>query len=93
MIMTAMAAGAATVDVDRIDPPNWYTGLNDPSLQLMIYGKGIKGAEVTTNYPGVSIDSVVNVESANYLLVYLNVKDAQPGAMTLNFSQDRKSVV
>ena len=90
MIMTAMAAGAATVDVDRIDPPNWYTGLNDPSLQLMIYGKGIKGAEVTTNYPGVSSDSVVNVESANYLLVYLNVKDAQPGAMTLNFSHNGK---
>ena len=90
MIMTAMAAGAATVDVDRIDPPNWYTGLNDPSLQLMIYGKGIKGAEVTTNYPGVSIDSVVNVESANYLLVALNVKDAQPGAMTLNFGHTGK---
>lgn len=90
MIMTAMAASAATVNVDRIDPPNWYTGLNDPSLQLMVYGKDIKGAGVTTSYPGVSIDSVVNVESANYLLVYLNVKNAQPGTMQLNFSQGGK---
>ena len=90
MMMTAMTASAASVNVDRIDPPNWYVGMDDPSLQLMIYGKGIKGASVSTSYPGVTVDSVVNVESDNYLLVYLNAQGAQPGTMTLNFAQNGK---
>ncbi len=71
--------------VDRIEPTNWFVGMKDPSLQLMVYGKNVRDAEVTTSYAGVKIDSLVRLESPNYLLVYLNTTGAQPGIMTLNF--------
>lgn len=76
---------SAKVKIDRIDPTDWYVGMKDPSLQLMVYGKDIKGADVTTSYPGVRIDSVVNLDSPNYLLVYVNVKAAKAGDMELKF--------
>ena len=38
------AVQAAKVNVDRIEPTNWYVGLNDPSVQLMVYGQGIRDA-------------------------------------------------
>ena len=44
-------------------------------------------ASVTTDYPGVRIDSLVRLDSPNYLLIYMNLKDAQPGTMTLNFGK------
>lgn len=72
--------------ITRIDPTDWYVGMKNPSVQLFVYGKGIRDAEsVTTDYPGVVIDSLVRLDSPNYLLVYLNLKDAQPGTMKLTF--------
>ena len=72
--------------ITRIDPTDWYVGMKNPSVQLFVYGKGIRDAEsVTTDYPGVIIDSLVRLDSPNYLLVYLNLKDAQPGTMKLTF--------
>ena len=94
-ILTALLLGTtltmnAAVKIDRIEPTDWYVGLKDASLQLMVYGKDIKTAEVTTDYPGVKIDSLVRLDSPNYLLVYMDVKDAQPGTMTLLFQQGKQ---
>ena len=76
----------ASPDVTRIDPTNWFTDMQDPTLQLMVYGKDIKFADVTTDYPNVKIDSLVRLDSPNYLLVYLNLKGAKPGEINLTFS-------
>ena len=75
-----------TPNVTRIDPTNWFADMQDPTLQLMVYGKDIKFADVTTDYPNVKIDSLVRLDSPNYLLVYLNLKGAKLGEVTLTFS-------
>ena len=82
-------ASHASVKIDRIEPTNWYVGLKDSSVQLMVYGQGIRDAEVTVNYDGVIIDSLVRLDSPNYLLVYLNTRGAQPGTMEMTFAQGR----
>ena len=82
-----MNGAKVKVTVDRVDPTDWYVGMKNPSLQLMVYGKNIASVkDVTTDYPGVVIDSIVRLESPNYLLVYLNLRDAQPGTMKLRFT-------
>ena len=78
----------AGVKIDKIEPTDWYVGMKDPSLQLMVYGKDIRSAQVSVDYPGVRIDSLVRLDSPNYLLVYLNLQDAQPGMMNLKFTQN-----
>ena len=84
--MTAAKKTKQKTTVTRIDPTDWYVGMKNPSVQLFVYGKGIRDAEsVTTDYPGVVIDSLVRLDSPNYLLVYLNLKNAQPGTMKLTF--------
>ena len=85
-----MATNAAVM-VDRIDPTDWYVGMKDPSLQLMVYGEGIGSADVTTDYAGVKVDSIVRLDSPNYLLVYLNLEGAQPGEMTLQFKNGKQT--
>ncbi|MBO4659453.1 MAG: glycoside hydrolase family 13 protein [Prevotella sp.] len=85
---------SAAPKIDHIEPANWFAGMKNPCLQLMVYGKDIRQAEVSTDYPGVVVDSVVRLDSPNYLLVYLNLKGAQPGTMTLKFNigKQKKSV-
>ena len=90
LLSVTMTIKAAGVKVDRIDPTDWYVGMKNPSLQLMVYGKGIGNVNnVTTDYPGVVVDSIVRVDSPNYLLVYLNLSGAQPGTMTLKFDKTK----
>ena len=91
LLMSSVMSMTAAVDVSRIDPTDWFVGMKDASLQLLVYGKNIKSAEVTVDYPGVSIDSIVRLESPNYLLVYLNLKEAKAGEMVLNFRQGKQS--
>ena len=88
-LLATFAANAA-VNIDRVEPTNWYAGMKNPSLQLMVYGKGIKQTNVSTDYAGVKVDSVVRLDSPDYLLVYLNLQGAQPGTMKLNFEQGGK---
>ena len=90
LIGSAISMNAA-VNVSRIEPTDWYVGMKDASLQLMVYGKDIKNADVTVDYPGVKVDSIARLDSPNYLLVYLNLDGAKAGEMTLNFKQGKQS--
>ena len=86
--MMTMSAAKNKTAVDRIDPTDWFVGLKNPQVQLMVYGKNIAAVKsVTTDYPGVRIDSVVRLDSPNYLLVYMNLSKAQAGTMTLLFDK------
>ncbi|MBQ9555263.1 MAG: glycoside hydrolase family 13 protein [Muribaculaceae bacterium] len=87
--MGVFSAHAAKINVDRIEPTNWYVGMKDSSVQLMVYGQGIRDAEVEIDYAGVTLDSLVRLDSPNYLLIYLNTKGAQPGKMDITFKQGR----
>ena len=87
-IMTALGMNAA-VKIDRVEPTDWYVGMKDPSLQLMVYGEGIREAQVSTDYPGARVDSLVRLDSPNYLLVYLDLSGAQPGEMKLRFTMGK----
>ena len=64
--LLATFAAHAAVNIDRVEPTNWYAGMKNPSLQLMVYGKGIKQANVSTDYAGVKVDSVVRLDSPDY---------------------------
>ena len=82
-----MSAKSKTV-INRIEPTDWFVGMKNPTVQLMVYGQGIRDVQsVTTDYPGVVIDSLVRLDSPNYLLVYMNLHAAQPGTMTLTFDK------
>lgn len=85
LILTATTiAMQAAAKITRIDPTDWYVGMGDPTLQLMVYGPGVRDVKnVSVDYPGVRLDSVVRLDSPNYLLVYLNIEGAQAGEMTL----------
>ena len=91
---TAITATAAKkIGIDRIEPANWFVGMKNPQVQLMVYGAGIRDVEnVTTDYPGVRIDSLVRLDSPNYLLIYMNVKDAHPGTMSLKFKSQTSNL-
>ena len=94
LLALAAVSASAGIAVDRIDPPHWWVGMENESLQLQVYGEGIKHSDVEIDIPGVTVDSVARLNgSDDYLFVYLNLSDqVQPGKYTLTFKEGRKKV-
>ena len=65
MVITAFSSFAAAQKIDRIEPPSWFTGMKETALQLMVYGKEIGSFNVTTDYPGVKVTSLVKTDNPN----------------------------
>ena len=78
--------------INKIDPPMWWCGMKNPKLQLMVYGNNIAMYTPGIDYEGVTIDRVVPCESANYLIIYLDVKNAVPGSFDITFSKGKKKL-
>ena len=68
----------------RIDPPNWWVGMKQGALELMIHHKGIGNYIPYFDYEGVELISYNSGENENYLFVQLMIhSDASPGAIAI----------
>ena len=85
---------AQQAEIKRVEPPFWWTGFKNPSLQVMVYGRDIAktGVSIAGNkQETVMITSVHKVSNPNYLFVDLKIgKACKPGFITLNFSMNGK---
>lgn len=102
MISLSILAGAASIFgakkapmVTNVEPPCWWAGMSDPSLQVMVTGPGIADADVTADYPGVTLKEAVSLDSPNYKFLYFDITpEAKPGKMELKFSLNgRKATI
>ena len=55
-------------------PVNWWVGMKDPSLQLMVHKKNIGSATIKmTPYAGVKLVNTSVPENKNYVFIDLNM--------------------
>ena len=77
-------------DAVEVYPTNWWVGMKNPKLQIMLHGSGISSSNVIVDYPGVTINKVSKVENKNYLFVDLTVsKLAKPGTVSIRLSNGK----
>lgn len=77
----------------RVEPPSWWVGMHNPSLQLLVYGKDISKTTLTLDYPGVSLIKKSSVENPNYLFLELEISsEARPGSFNLMFKEGKKTI-
>lgn len=79
------------IKINRVDPPYWFTLMNNTSLQLCVYGPNIAKCNVTINYPGVTLDKINVVENPNYLFLDLTIEmSTKPGVVQIRFANGKK---
>ena len=72
--------------INRVEPPNWWVGMKNHDLQLLVHGNNISNYEVTLNYPGVKLVNVQKVENPNYLFIDLDITpDTKAGNFDILF--------
>ena len=59
----------------RVEPPFWWTDMENSSLQLMIHGENISDCEISLSSSEVSIEAVHRrLQNSNYLWVDLEIQ-------------------
>lgn len=78
--------------VQRVEPMNWWVGMRNPELQILVYGKNVAAYRPEVVYPGVKINRVVTTENPNYQFIYLTIgADTPVGDMEIVFKKDGKT--
>ncbi|HCL82544.1 MAG TPA: hypothetical protein DIC22_01150, partial [Chitinophagaceae bacterium] len=72
----------------KIYPANWWVGMKNPHLQLMLHGKDISRGRVEFDpkkNPGITIASIQKIKNPDYLFLNLNIApNTKPGNIKLN---------
>ncbi len=66
--------------IQKVEPPNWWVGMNNPKLQLMVYGQNIAHKNIDIPDKNIVIDSISKADNPNYIFLNLdlsNIKKAQ----------------
>lgn len=79
------------VKVDEVHPLNWWTGMKNPELQILLHGENIGQSEVTLSSEDVKINKVVRLENNNYLILYVDTRNAKPQTFNIQLKNDKKT--
>lgn len=96
MLAVLLATGAAQAQdyrIEHLEPPSWWVGMRDKSLQLLVHGPAIAELEPAIAYPGVRVASVKRVANKNYLFIDLVISDkTAPGKFDIVFKHGAKQL-
>ena len=88
MFISIQIVNAQNVNLSRVEPPNWWIGMENTELQLLIYGENISTTKPIIKYEGVIVNSVTKLESANYLFLNLTIENtAKEGFFDIIFGE------
>ena len=79
--------------INHVEPLNWWVGMKNPNLQILINGNNIGETTPQINYTGVTLKKINKADSKNYLFLDLLIaKNTKPGTFAINFKKDGKTV-
>ncbi|PWJ56983.1 glycosidase [Dyadobacter jejuensis] len=74
--------------IQHLEPRNWWVGMHESELQLLVHGPNIAQYEPHLSYKGVSLKKVHRTVNPNYLFIDLHLSpDAPAGTMELKFEK------
>ena len=72
----------------RVEPANWWAGMKNSQLELLVYGQNIQSWVPSSK--DISITCVTRTENPNYLFLKIDTKEKNAGKYTINFNQGKK---
>jgi len=78
------------IKVHRIDPPNWWAGMKNEQLQLLVKGENMNDCNVKINYPGIQIKKITAAENPEYIFIDLTISTAaKSGKFNITFQSKK----
>ena len=70
----------------KVDPAFWWSGMQEPELQIMLYGENIGNYTPTISSNDVVIKESVRLSNPNYQIIYLDISQSKPQQFDILFT-------
>ena len=75
--------------IERVEPPNWWSGMKTLDLQLLVYGAGINNLVPRINNSNIELKSIKKTENSNYLFLDILISEnSNPDNVEIDFYRD-----
>lgn len=81
---------SANAQIDRTEPPFWWSGMQMDEVQLMFYGKDIAQYEPSAQ-KGLKLTNVTRTDNPNYIFVTVDLEGLSPGIYPIDFKRSGKT--
>lgn len=79
-------------EIQRIDPPGWFTGMPNSQVELLVKGKNLNPSKINVTGQNVSLVSAIAAKNPEYLYVTLNIgEDAPAQTCQISAGKGKKS--
>ena len=89
VLLLLLVSGVAQAQIDKMEPPFWWSDMNLEELQIMFYGKNIGTYEVSSE-DDVMINNIRKTENPNYVFVTINSGELDAGNYKFTFRKKGK---
>ncbi|SHI65568.1 glycoside hydrolase family 13 protein [Flavobacterium haoranii] len=89
-ILTTLFTISISAQIDKMEPPFWFEGMNKSEIQILFYGKNIAQNSVSVSN-NVVITNVTKTENPNYLFVTIDTKNVVAQTLKFQFKNGKKS--
>lgn len=90
LLLLLLLTAGLNAQIQRTEPPFWYSEMKNPELQILFYGKNIAKYQPSVSHD-IVINNVVRTENPNYLFVTINTHNIPAGDYTFSFSEGKKT--
>ena len=92
-VFTQVLLAKAVSQPKHVEPPFWWVGMQNNSLQLLIHGEDVGYSTPHLDYDGVALKKTIKVENPNYLFLDLEItKDAKAGDFEIDFKKNGQTI-
>ncbi|KDN54817.1 glycoside hydrolase family 13 protein [Flavobacterium seoulense] len=81
---------ALNTQIQRIEPPFWFSGMHNPLLQILFYGTNIAQCQITIENSN-AINNVKRTENPNFIFVTINTQKISTSEIDFIFKRKDKS--
>lgn len=93
LLFLFIPALAVNAQVHHAEPLNWWVGMKNPNLQILINGENVAELTPFIDYPGVKLTGFTRGDSKNYLFLDLSIQgNTRPGNMMIRFEKNGKTL-
>jgi len=75
--------------IEKIEPPFWWSGMQNTELQIMCYGKNIAQYDVSIS-DNIKITNIRKTENPNYVFITIDTENVTASTFQIRFSKKGK---
>jgi len=78
--------------INKIEPPNWWSGMKSNDVLLMVYGENLDNIKVSCKDKRFKIMKITQTKNSSYLFIDVSLKNTPSGNYKLTFAKDKEKI-